>query len=146
MLKRCEECGYEYSSKASACPKCAAPNEDHIVEGYRQYHNKTQFEGVIDSILAFILALIFYYIDIKFFKTNVNNTFRFTICSLLAGSIFMFKAGFIGSIVVLCILGFVLDWFLNFLHIPFAITNFIEKIFLMIPLFFYIHPSFYSII
>ena len=57
MLKRCEECGYPYSSLAEKCPRCACPNPHLSKTKNLISRQEKEKDEISKSFLCFIVFL-----------------------------------------------------------------------------------------
>lgn len=143
MLKRCEECGYIYSSKAEICPRCGCPNihkeNERILNANREHQGeqiKMSFAGMIVSIILFFLLRNT--LDLS----NVGNLFMlFWFVTFVGGIISWIGCGIIAGAILFIVMIVATGFIMEFIHAPNWLQFGVALIYIAIPLYFtYIRP------
>lgn len=134
MLKRCEECGYEYSSYAEKCPRCYYPNRHVLHHMDLEYAKDEAKFSIFKSLISIVLFFIFTYLLKKYGGLSpVVATF---IAAIFSSIMTATGAGIILTLIIIMGLGY---FFSEVVHLP----NFLEELSVYI---FVLFPIYYMVV
>ena len=120
MLKKCEECGYTYSSRADVCPRCGCPNIRTMEKEYCDIQTTLHTFDMSERIRGLLIGLVLYFIYRKltpsaFWPLGFVGLWMCLSIGTIA-SIFHFRV--IASVVVWVLFVLFMGFITSLLHIP----------------------------
>lgn len=120
MLKRCEECGYTYSSRADICPRCGCPNIATIEKAYVDEQAELSTLNMYGRLRGVFIGLVLFFLYWKFMKPSFwpMGFLVLFICLTIGTIASIFRVTVIFSIIVWGAFVIFMSFISSALHIP----------------------------